>query len=188
MFTEIEAKLKVDSLEDVAQKLAALGAGFVEEQVHKDCYFDDVAGSFKNNDCCLRIRQQFIGGSERIFLTYKGPKEKGRFKKRQEIETEVAEAEPIESLLTILGYKKDLVFEKRRRIWQLDECEISLDQLPILGCFVEIEGRYEDEIAEVQKKLHLTDLPHIPTGYALLMEQKLQQLDSDEREILFEET
>ena len=41
MYTEIEAKLKVDSLPDVAGRLGKVGAEFLEEQVQKDYYFDE---------------------------------------------------------------------------------------------------------------------------------------------------
>ena len=74
-----------------------------------------------------------------------------------------------------LGYKKTMTLEKKRRIWKLDECEIDLDELPLLGSFVEIEGPDSKKIAEVQRNLGLSKLSHIPETYTALIENKLRQ-------------
>ena len=86
MPVEIEAKLKVDSLEEIKHKLTELGAEFLQEQLQKDYLFDDAEKSLQKTDRCLRLRRQSADESERFFLTYKGAKEKSSFKKRQEIE------------------------------------------------------------------------------------------------------
>ena len=99
MNSEIEAKLKVDSIESVADKLAEVGAEFLEEQLQTDYYFDDANSELTKTDRCLRLRRQMVGKTESFFLTYKGPKEKDEFKKRQEIEIEVWDAGSTEKLL-----------------------------------------------------------------------------------------
>ena len=71
-----------------------------------------------------------------------------------------------------LEYEKVLVFEKKRRIWRLGDCKIALDELPLLGSFVEIEGPDDKKIADVQKNLGLADLPHITESYASLVAKK----------------
>jgi adenylate cyclase class 2 len=182
MHTEIEAKLKVDSLQEVERKLGQVNAEYVEEQLQKDTYFDDVDSSLKSGDRALRIRRQRGGQKEKTFLTYKGPKQKDDFKKRQEIEIEIADGDSAEELLSALRYEKALVFEKRRQVWQLNDCVVCLDELPLLGSFVEIEGPDGESIAGVQKDLGLSDLPHILESYACLMQQKLHQLGRDQRE------
>jgi len=40
MHTEIEAKLKVESVRQIIEKLTELGAEFLEEQLQTDCYFE----------------------------------------------------------------------------------------------------------------------------------------------------
>jgi len=172
MYTEIEAKLKVESLERIAEKLAELGAEFLEEQLQKDTYFDDADVTLKNSDKALRLRRQVTGQTEKVFLTYKGAREKDRFKKRQEIEIEIADADSTEKLLSALGYERVLVFEKKRRIWQFDQCKVALDELPLLGYFVEIEGPDDEKIADIQRDLGLGDLTHIAESYASLVAKK----------------
>jgi adenylate cyclase class 2 len=183
MCTEIEAKLKVDSLQEIEHKLVELGAEFRQEQLHTDNYFDDANATFKKSDRCLRLRRLLVGKGERFFLTYKGAKEKNEFKKRQEIEIEVEDGNSAEKLLLLLGYNKALVFEKKRRIWRFDQCEVALDELPLLGSFVEIEGPDGKKIADVQQDLGLSDLPHILESYASLMDEKLRQLGKKEKEV-----
>jgi len=175
MCVEIEAKLKVDSLPEVEQKLIELGADFQAEQLQTDFLFDDANSTLTRADQCLRLRQQSVAGSERFFLTYKGAKEKSNFKKRHEIEIEIKDADSTRKLLGALGYERVLVVEKKRRVWRLGNCEVALDQLPLLGDFVEIEGADDEKIANVQKTLGLANLSHIPESYAFLMEQKLRQ-------------
>jgi len=172
MCYEIEAKLKVESLPEVEQKLVEVGADFQAEQLQTDFLFDDANATLTKADRCLRLRRQSVAGSERFFLTYKGAKEKSNFKKRQEIETEIIEAESTQKLLSALGYEKVMVVEKKRRLWQLGGCSVALDQLPLLGAFVEIEGPDDETITDVQQRLGFADLPHIAKSYAQLTKEE----------------
>jgi len=172
MYVEIEVKLKVNSLAEVEQKLAELGAEFLAEQLQTDYLFDDANAMLIKTDRCLRLRRQSVAGSERFFLTYKGAKEKSNFKKRQEIEIEIIEAQSTQMLLSVLGYDKVMVVEKKRRLWQLGGCSVALDRLPLLGAFVEIEGPDDETIADVQQRLGLADLSHIAKSYAQLTKEE----------------
>jgi predicted adenylyl cyclase CyaB len=175
MHIEIEAKLKVDSLSNIARKLKAAGAEFVRKQLQTDVYLDNNKATLKKTDSALRIRRQIIGRKEQVVITFKGPKLKGRFKRRQEIQSEVGDARLAEMFFAEIGYKKSLAFQKKRSVWRFGGCEVALDTLPLLGDFVEIEGPGEKEIAAVQKKLGLFHLPHIQESYAVLMERILRK-------------
>ena len=174
MHIEIEAKIKVNSLQEVAARLSELGAEFLSEYVQKDQYFDDAGRTLTKTDRGIRLRRQKSGNEEKIFLTYKGAREKDRFKKRQEIEMEITDGDSIENLLLAIGYEKAIVFEKKRRVYRLGGCEVALDELPLLGSFVEIEGPDGEKISDVQKNLGLSDLPSIKESYAGLMAAKLK--------------
>ncbi len=118
-----------------------------------------------------------VGRRQRkLFLTYKGAKEKSNFKKRQEIETKIEDADSMRKLLSALGYEETLIVEKKRSLWRLAGCEVALDRLPLLGDFVEIEGPDDETIAEVQARLGLTDMPHIPRSYAHLMKEERRKI------------
>lgn len=201
MHIEIEAKLKVNSLAKVTRKLKAAGAKFLGRCLQSDIYFDDARTTLRKSDSALRIRRsvlrssgvaavatedrQLIGRKKQVVITYKGPRRKGRFKQREEIQFEVGDARLAEEFFAAIGYKKSLAFQKKRSVWRLGGCEVALDTLPLLGAFVEIEGPGEKEIAAVQKKLGLADLPHIPESYAVLMQKKLRQLGKTGKEVSF---
>lgn len=175
MSFEIEAKLKVDSLTQIERKLGELGAEFLAELAQTDYHFDDSGATLTTTDRCLRLRQESVGQSERLFLCYKGPKEKSNFKKRQEIEIEINDTDSMERLLIALGYRKVLTVEKTRRLWRLGGCEVALDRLPLLGDFVEIEGPDDERIADVQESLGLASIPHIPKSYAQLIKEQMDR-------------
>ena len=185
MCIEIEAKLKVDSHSQVKEKLVEISGEFLEEQLQRDYYFDDADSELSKTDRCLRLRRQLAGVQEKFFLTYKGAREKDQFKKRPEIEVEVADGDMTRKLLSAIGYETALVFEKKRRLWQVGVCSVALDELPLLGCFVEIEGPDGEKITEVQRNLGLAKLPHITESYARLMAARVHQLGKAEKKVFF---
>ena len=105
-------------------------------------------------------------------MTYKGPKEEHELKRRQELEIEVGDRGRAQKLLSELGYEEVLTFEKKRRLWRLGECEVALDELALLGSFVEIEGPDVERIVDVKRTLGLANLPHITESYASLVAKK----------------
>ncbi|MFH1616063.1 MAG: class IV adenylate cyclase [Planctomycetota bacterium] len=166
MFTEIEAKLKVESFEEVVSKLEENNGLFEAEQLQNDHYFDDHDRTLTKTDNCLRIRQQVSQGRETIFLTYKGPKAATSLKQRDEIQIKIDDFEAGMKMLESLGYERVLFFQKRRQLWLLGPCRVSLDELPVIGTFVEIEGPGEEEIHVVQGRLGLSGASHIAKSYA----------------------
>lgn len=183
MHTEIEAKLKVDSLDAIERRLAECGGSFLRETIQTDRYYDTADREMTRTDKALRLRADTKGGRERLILAYKGPKEQDDYKKRVEVELEVSDAGATESLLGALGYVKALAFNKKRRLWELQGCEVALDELPLLGVFVEIEGPNSETIAKVQAMLELSAVPHIRASYACLIEERLSQLAIQTREV-----
>ncbi len=183
MHVEIEAKLKVGSLHDVERRLVECGASFVREVVQTDCYFDTDGRELTRADKCLRLRIEKTASQERLVLAYKGSKEEDDYKKRQEAELDVNDATAAESLLGGLGYRKALAFNKRRRLWSLRGCEVALDELPLLGAFVEIEGPDSSTIGQVQAMLGLSDVPHTMDSYACLIGRELTRQGQGRRDI-----
>lgn len=173
MNTEIEAKIKVDSLEQIAEKLKSLGAEYKHSLNQRDTYFDAHNDVMVKSDRGLRLRRQQEGKGEKILLTYKGPKQKTQFKSRLEIEVQVSDFAAMTEMLTALGYEKKLAFEKRRAMWLFDGCAVCLDELPLLGEFVEVEGPDEQAINSVLQKLGLEEKGHISQTYSKMIADKL---------------
>ena len=175
MNVEIEAKLKVDSNKAIERILPKLGARFSASQKQTDYYFDDSKSSFVKKDSCLRLRRQSVGSREIYLLAYKGPKQKSNFKKRAEIEIEISDFEKTKTILQVLGYRQAIVVEKTRKLWKLNRCLVSLDNVKGLGNFVEIEGPDNKKIEKVKTLLGLENFVHIKQSYADLLSQKLSK-------------
>ena len=175
MSYEIEAKIRVANLETVAETLGELSADFSQKLRQVDRYFMDTGKGLRKNDCALRIRHQIANGEQSAVMTFKGPRLDGRFKNRVEYETGIADAETAEKIFESLGYHKAVEVEKKRSIWLLDGCEVCLDELPRLGCFVEVEGPDEATITGVLAKLGLENQPHITESYAAMIARNQKQ-------------
>ena len=161
MQIEIEAKVKVDSHEPVVKKLRQHGAVLMADLTQRDAYFDDLDRNLLSNDKGLRIRRQVSSGVEQIILTFKGERSDGKYKSRPEHNIEVGNHDELVKVLGGLGFGSVLTVEKSRQMWQLNDCEVCLDQLLMLGKFVEVEGPSEAKISEVLEMLGLDSLEHI---------------------------
>jgi len=167
---EIEAKLKVESLDEVGRRLLHAGASFVDELVQFDRYFDYADGRLTKADSCIRLRRQSAATGCTMLLTYKGPKRTDRFKTRLEVETAVGDETATAALLSALGLGQRLSFLKKRKLWRILRCSVALDELPLVGSFVEIEGPDSARVAEVRDVLELGGYSHVPRSYASMVE------------------
>jgi len=185
MGVEIEAKVKMEDLPGAAKRLAALGAEHADDFAHVDIYYGGGGGMIKRG-CGLRLRRERGRSGEKVWLTYKGPKEKGRFKTRKELEVEVGDGSAMDELLEEIGLRRELVIEKRRSLWVYKGCKVCLDELPLLGGFVEVEGEGEAVIAKVLEDLGFEALEHINEGYACLVRRRLEESGAAGRRAVFE--
>lgn len=195
MAIEIEAKLKVDNFTAIRRRLAACAAQHKSTRLELNIFLDTPDQTLQHHDQGLRIRQhQYLAPSDdlagsstpntphsppahppdEVIITFKGPRQPGPLKSREELEINVDSLQHAASLFEHLGYRRTLTFEKRRQSWLLDGCQIELDELPLLGCFVEIEGPTEALVLRTQQSLGLAHLPTITTSYAALLSEKLK--------------
>ncbi len=167
MSIEIEAKIKVDKLEDIEKRLLILGAEPVGKWEEYDTFYDTSDNMLRSKDSALRLRvRKSITTNEHFYkLTYKGPREEGKYKAREEIEISVDSPENVDMLLQAIGFKVVISYSKRRATWKLNECIIELDSLEDLGNFVEIEGPDEKSISKIIKLLSLENYPVVNKTY-----------------------
>ncbi len=173
---EVEAKIILPScqaLEEVEQRLRSLGASMAEEVVEEDLYFQHPCRDFAVTDEALRLRRR----SDRVELTYKGPKEGGVVKARKEVSIVVNDYDAARELLESLGFRPVLVVRKERRYYTLpsDNVVVTLDRVDELGCFVEVEalGGGEERVLGVVEKLGLSGYPRTNLSYLeMLLEKK----------------
>jgi adenylate cyclase, class 2 len=187
MAVETEIKLKVASHGPVRDKLRALGAKRVGSVMETNRFFDRADHALLSGDRGLRLRTNLDdeSGKSTHIVTYKGPRQRGPVKKREEIEFGVDDPENAARVFEVLGLELELSFQKRRESWELDACKIELDEVPHLGTFVEIEGFDAKCIQTLQTKLGLEREQSIQDSYiGLLMAWRKQHRVSD-RDIRF---
>ena len=183
---EIEAKMKVESFEPISAALAAQRAKSLGEHIETDTFFDTPDRSLQAADKGLRLRVALDVKSKKTeaLLTYKGPVGDGDLKKRQEIQTPLADPHAMATLLEQLGFKQSLRYQKRRQSWQLDSCRVELDEIPHLGKFVEIEGPSDHAVMNARQKLGLVSSPLIKTSYVAMLSAHLRHTGQNITEVL----
>jgi adenylate cyclase class 2 len=187
MAVEIEAKMKVASLAVIRDRLIALDAKLVGEFLERNTFFDTEDRSLLAADEGLRVRRnhELSSGKETCTITFKGPRQHGQLKSREETEVTAGSFESASALIERLGFTRVLSFEKRRDTWKLDGCEVDLDELPMLGTYVEIEGPREEAVLKVREKLQLSDRPLVRASYISMLMTSLQEQGQPMNDVLF---
>lgn len=187
MALEIEAKMHVHDHAPIRQRLELSGARRLHRHLETNTFLDTVDHQLQLQDSGLRVRRakDLDTGLVTAVITHKGPRQPGVMKTRPEAEVNVASYADAVALLEQLGYHVTLSFEKRRESWQLDDCEVELDELPQLGRFVEIEGPGEAAIQSVRGRLDLAGHDLIQTGYATMIAKHMAATSPDQRTLTF---
>ena len=159
---EVELKYIGADLDQVRERLREAGARLEgPRSLETNATFDDAAGSLRNSERLLRLRD----GNE---LTVKIPVDDEKFKSRREITAHVADGN-IEEILGALGYRPTWRYEKYREGWDLDGMWVTLDEMPFVGPVVEIEGE-RDRIDATAEKLGLSGVRTSTGNYRSLYE------------------
>jgi len=187
MPNEIEAKMKVEDFDQVRHALAKAGAKRTGSVLETNTFFDSKEKNLVAKDTGLRLRRKRddASGQEKFIITVKGPQGAGELKNRPEAEVGVEDGQDAKAVLEALGYSETLSFEKRRESWKLDQCKIELDEMPVLGKFVEIEGPDEKAVMAVRERLGMKDDALIRTGYATMLARYLKEANESRRSVTF---
>jgi adenylate cyclase class 2 len=147
---EIEIKLRLpDKLEKIRQALRDQGFRVSKSRAHEsNVLFDTPKRLLRSHGKLIRVRQTGV----HALLTFKGPSEPGRYKKRREIEMNFPDAYALELILNEIGYHPIFRYEKFRTeyVKAPGTGKVLLDETPI-GNFLEIEGspRWIDRTARL---------------------------------------
>jgi pantoate--beta-alanine ligase len=145
---EIEQKYRTEEHARIRQALHTLGARGPEARREVDGYFNAPDRDFARTGEAFRLRS--VG--EKNLYTYKGPRQAGVVKVRQELEVELppgpAAAEEHRKLLVLLGYRPVAAVAKDRESYGLEwlgqNLTVCLDTVQGLGSFVEVEAIAEE--------------------------------------------
>jgi adenylate cyclase class 2 len=174
---EIEVKVRADH-DPVRDRLRARDAERVGQVRQADTYYDHPARSFATTDEALRIRREKpADGDPATRLTYKGPLVESASKTREEIETNVGDADAFDAILLELGFEPAPEVSKERELFTLEGYTVALDTVDRVGSFVEIErqgtGAEIETLREgarnLLRDLGLDPTDHVRTSYLELV-------------------
>jgi adenylate cyclase class 2 len=175
MPTEIEAKFRLSEPQALRDALRRCGARPLGIVLETNRFYDWPDERLRREDRGLRIRvaQPTEGADAVVTVTYKGPRQSGPYKQREENEFTTSDPESVAEVFQGLGLACTLTFQKRRESWQLNACRIELDQLPQLGWFVEIEGPDVESIAATAGQLELSNENAEREPYTVLLSRAM---------------
>jgi len=163
---ETEIKLRVrGGFTKIRHSLRKLGFRIIKHRAFEsNTLFDNAKLSLRKHGKIVRVRRV----SNHTLLTYKGPSEPSRYKKRREIEFELPYSAPIGPILTQLGYHPVFRYEKYRTEYakRTNQGKVLVDETPI-GNYLELEGspRWIDRTA---KLLGFSKADYITRSYGYL--------------------
>ena len=162
---EIEKKYRVahDQVKEALGRYAVKYTGTDTEE--NNLY--DLNGILKDLGCVFRIRQN--NGNH--LLTLKGPSKSSEFTNK--VEYNFLISQPVSTALDLL-LPKSVSYSKRRENYKPlgdSSCTISLDHLPGLGEFVEIEAATENQVLLWEKRLGISEYAINRSYPALVKEQ-----------------
>ena len=172
MAIEVEKKYRVsrDDADRIRKLLREAGAAnhgesFEENTIYRGGKLDKIGG-------VLRIRRM---DGKAVFTFKKRIEGQHEAKTQIEHETEVSNPNEIAEILDQLGFKKRLIYEKRRETWKFRGVEIVFDELPF-GSFMEIEGSLT-AILEAEMLLDLEFLEAVHETYPRLTVQNGEEIN-----------
>ena len=176
----IEVEVKARAPEDLAERIAALGATLLTVENHHDLYFNSPQRDLKESDEALRIRIKEEGAR----LTYKGPKLDQTTKSRLERTVKIDDPAQMEQILSALGFVLSAQVRKRRSKYSYEGVVLALDEVEGLGSFVEVEaegnGDYEVQRQKVLSILSRLGLHEsIRSSYLELMDEKKKNEENE---------
>jgi len=179
---ELEVKFYVTGLGELEQRTIALGARLVQPRTHEiNLRFDTPDGELSRNFRVLRLRQD-----EEARLTFKGPaQDLDGARLRKEIEFIVSDFSAAQAFLEALGYRVMMIYEKYRTVYDLDNVQVTLDELPY-GKFLELEGPDSRIIKDICTRLALNWDLRAPESYTMIFQRIREKLNLPFRDLSFE--
>ena len=164
---EIEQKYRIKNPKIIRTALKKLRARKIASGFETNELLDR-KGELRRKKSVLRLRRY----GKKTTLTFKGPRLKGTFKRRVEIETQVP-GMIIKKILEALGFKTFFRYSKTREEYHFGHCVVVLDHLSRLGWFVEVEGS-PAKIRSVAKKLGLRKSDEEDRSYPQLLSMDIE--------------
>ncbi len=185
MNIEVEIKVKIENADKIKEKLLKKGKLVKSIRQVDEYYVPSHRDFFAEKPFpveWLRIR---TNPDKTIFEYDKSVNkdEKGEQEYAVEYETEVSHPEELRKILQFLDFKKRVVVDKDREVWDCGKVEVCIDNVRDLGLFVEVEAK-GDFKSPVEAKsacmsfledlgVDLEKTPPINNGYPVLLLERI---------------
>lgn len=139
---EVEIKLPVRELDRIREQLIRSGFTKTSHQRERDTYFDNASGQIRESGQALRIREtvDLDTGATVAQMNFKGKKLDPRTMTRQELESNVEQAEICRQILEAVGFHRTFPeVVKEREMLGREDLTACLDRVENLGSFLELE-------------------------------------------------
>jgi adenylate cyclase class 2 len=178
---ELEVKFYLTNRREIENRVRELGASRTSIRTYEiNLRFDSPDGGLTAAQKVLRLRQD-----TRARLTYKGPSQNREdVAARQEIEFQVDDFGAARRFLEALGYVVNVIYEKYRTTYELENVQITLDDLPY-GRFCEIEGPDAASIHSMAEKIGLDWSARVTDSYMALFSCLKERQSLDFRDLTF---
>ena len=147
MGIEYEATFLNINKNEVRRRLKKAKAKLIKPEFLQKRVVFDLPGPLKKQRW-LRVRDE----KDKITMSFKSI-EGNKIEDQKEISLIIDDFEKGVEFLEKIGCKKKSYQETKREIWSLEKVEICIDEWPFLEPFVEIEGKSEDKVKDISKKL-----------------------------------
>ena len=148
MEIEYEATFGNINKDEVREKLRKAGATLVRpEYLQKRIPFY-LPTENKTGKSFVRVRDE----GNKITMSYK-TFDGDKIENQKELCLEVNSFDNAVEFLRLIGCEPKQYQETKREIWKLDNIEIMIDEWPFLEPFVEVEGKSENDVKDVLKKI-----------------------------------
>lgn len=172
---EIETKIRINDIKKLIDKIISEGAILDKERYFEEnTLYDFSSHALFKKQHALRLRKI----NKKIFITFKGSKQKSRkFKIREEYETEVKNEKQMKKIFKSLGLIPVFNYNKFRTVYRKKHLKICLDESPV-GNFMELEGQRND-IVKFSKALGFSKKEFIKLDYIQLIKNsgKIENLN-----------
>lgn len=161
---EIETKFKIASQNSFKKSLKKIGAKFISKELEQDAYYRLPARHLSIS--AVRLRSIGNKGIFTIKSLTQG-RESRLYKVRDELEVKISDVKTFSEMLRRLGLVPHFRKEKIRETYKWKRAKISIDTLPFIGSYVEIEAT-KNEIKKIAHLLNLDMKKGIPETYMQL--------------------
>ena len=150
MSKEIEAKFFVNDFASIREKLSSISATCSKPRTLMRRYtYTLVEKSNASSHEWARVRDE----GDKITMAYKLAFDTARADGTEEIEIIVNDFDAAATLMSKLGFNDRLHQESYRETWKYGDFQITLDEWPVIGTFVEIEGPNEEGVRHLSANL-----------------------------------